>query len=274
MSVTCLICNKVFSKLAPAHIKTHNMSVSTYREKFPEAIFVDINAQSYIEKANMIHESKYDYTLTKFNRTTDVVKIICPTHGEFLQQLNSHIDSKQGCPRCSHNFPYNLVDIQERSKAKYGDQYTILGPFLGNKKPLNIICHISNHGSFTISSAEVHFRKNGGCQKCALLIRMDGLKPGSISKAETKWLNSLNVPIRQHRLIINEKLIIVDGFDPTTNTVYEYHGSYWHGNPLIYTSTDINTVVGLTFGELYQRTIERENQIKTQYNLVVLWSPT
>lgn len=26
----------------------------------------------------------------------------------------------------------------------------------------------------------------------------------------------------------------VDGFCEQTNTVYEYHGDYWHGNPDIY----------------------------------------
>jgi hypothetical protein len=53
----------------------------------------------------------------------------------------------------------------------------------------------------------------------------------------------------------------VDGCCHGTNTSYEYHG-----NPSIYDPTDINKVTGKTFGELYVRTIERDNKIREMGN--------
>jgi asparagine N-glycosylation enzyme membrane subunit Stt3 len=76
---------------------------------------------------------------------------------------------------------------------------------------------------------------------------------------------------RQEKIIVNNNIFLVDGFDPLTNTVYEYYGSYWHGNPEKYSPNDVNPRIGKTFGELYQHTINRENQIKQFYNLITLW---
>jgi hypothetical protein len=63
-----------------------------------------------------------------------------------------------------------------------------------------------------------------------------------------------------------------DGYCLETNTIYEFHGDYWHGNPLIYAPEEINEVSGKSMGELYQKTIERENLIQSLgFNLVVMW---
>ncbi len=63
-----------------------------------------------------------------------------------------------------------------------------------------------------------------------------------------------------------------DGYCKETNTVYEFHGDYWHGNPDVYDFDVINESTNCTMGELYQRTIEREQIIKELgYNLVSIW---
>jgi hypothetical protein len=60
----------------------------------------------------------------------------------------------------------------------------------------------------------------------------------------------------------------VNGFDPATNTMYECHGSFWHGNPAKYSPEEVNTKVGKTFGALYQSTLIREDIIKKNYQLI------
>ncbi|MGI0076333.1 MAG: DUF7487 domain-containing protein [Nitrosopumilaceae archaeon] len=64
-----------------------------------------------------------------------------------------------------------------------------------------------------------------------------------------------------------------DGYCKETNTIYEFHGDIWHGNPEIYESHEIcNPFSDLTAGELYQKTLERENKIRELgYNLIVMW---
>lgn len=94
--------------------------------------------------------------------------------------------------------------------------------------------------------------------------------------AERLWLDSLGIPNDQlHRTVnlrLDDKKCLVDGYDPTTNTVYEFHGDFWHGNPEVYDSDKMNPLVKKTFGQLYQRTLDKDNLIRSHgYNLVIIW---
>jgi hypothetical protein len=63
-----------------------------------------------------------------------------------------------------------------------------------------------------------------------------------------------------------------DGYSGIINTVFEFHGDFWHGNPKIYDKNKVNPRNGLTFGELYNRTILKSNFIKDKgYNLIEIW---
>lgn len=55
--------------------------------------------QYFIEKANTVHNNKYDYSMTDYVNSMTKVKIICPEHGEFEQRANSHTNG-DGCPEC------------------------------------------------------------------------------------------------------------------------------------------------------------------------------
>jgi len=65
----------------------------------------------------------------------------------------------------------------------------------------------------------------------------------------------------------------VDGFCMKTNTVFEYHGDFWHGNPNIYKQDVYHPVIkDKTFGDIYAKTLQRDKQIKQKgYNLIVKW---
>jgi hypothetical protein len=69
---------------------------------------------------------------------------------------------------------------------------------------------------------------------------------------------------------ISDSKFKADSYCEETNTIYKFHGDYWHGNPKIYDQND-TTYFGKKFGELYQKTIDREKLIKVKgYNLVVM----
>jgi hypothetical protein len=224
---------------------------------------------SYIEKANIIHNSSYDYSEVEYKNSYTKIKIKCSTHGVFLQRPCDHINHKHGCPKCVHNFPYDHTDFVAKSVNRYGNKYSVITEYAGMKHPISISCNI--HGLFNLKKAEAHLIGTGGCPSCWYDGRLANLKPGNISKVETKWLDSLNVPLRQHSITLDSRTIVVDGFDPFTNTVYECYGSFWHGNPTIYQSNQINVKVGKTFGELYNNTMLREQAIRTTYNLITIW---
>ena len=66
--------------------------------------------------------------------------------------------------------------------------------------------------------------------------------------------------------------IIVDGYNPQTNTIYEFHGDFWHGNPARYDLNEMNVIVNKTFGQLLEKTQKRSRLIKSyDYNLVSIW---
>ncbi len=70
----------------------------------------------------------------------------------------------------------------------------------------------------------------------------------------------------------NGRLARVDGFCQETNTVYEFYGDYYHGNPKKYNSEEYNKTVKKTHGELYENTMKREQAIKSLgFNVVCIW---
>jgi hypothetical protein len=58
-------------------------------------------------------------------------------------------------------------------------------------------------------------------------------------------------------LAIKNSLYHADGYCDETLTIYEFYGSYWHGDPKIYNPKKINAHNGKSFGELYQNTLKK-----------------
>lgn len=113
-------------------------------------------------------------------------------------------------------------------------------------------------------------------------------KPGSgcplcpnkcYSKVQIAWLNKImneiNINI-VHAENGSEFYIPtighVDGYCHETKTVYEFHGTFYHGHPSKYNPNEINPVSKKTYGELYRKTLERDEKIRSLgYNLITMW---
>lgn len=63
---------------------------------------------TFILKANRIHNSKYDYSLFDYKSAHHKSKIICPIHGVFEQSADSHIHG-HGCSKCRDESRKHLV---------------------------------------------------------------------------------------------------------------------------------------------------------------------
>lgn len=117
---------------------------------------------------------------------------------------------------------------------------------------------------------EIAYRTKSGIGRCP------NCYTSNVSKMEIAWLKSLNNNnlIFSHRIERNDNnsFYITDGFDPVTNTIYEFNGGLFHGDPRIYKPEDINPISHNSFGELYRMTMERENNLRQMgYNIVVMW---
>jgi hypothetical protein len=257
-----IICKEhgIFEQIPINHLKGQNCPICSNRFKFTN--------EDFIKKAQKIHGFKYDYTEINYKNSQTKIKILCKQHGYFYQMPLNHLKGNQ-CYKCS-NIVRNNEDFIEKANIIHKNIYmyekTI---YISTRKKVIITCKI--HGDF-IQLPNDHL--NGcGCQKCSV---------GNYSKMCIKWLNKImekeNIFIQhaenlgEKEIIINKKNIKFDGYCEKTNTVYEFNGDFWHGNPKKYKSTDINPLNKKTFGELYNDTIERENIIKRLgYNLITIW---
>jgi len=99
------------------------------------------------------------------------------------------------------------------------------------------------------------------------------------SKLQIEWLNTIMKHEDKNILHAENEgeyhiqgVGSVDGFHVETNTVYEFHGDFYHGHPSKYKSDDINPFIGKSYGELYAKTLNRDKLIvKLGYNLVSMW---
>jgi very-short-patch-repair endonuclease len=83
---------------------------------------VKLNLIEFIEKANKIHNDKYDYSKVNYTNNKNNIVIICNQHGEFIQQPYVHLLS-HGCPSCINKTEFKLYtslkDLYPTIKRQY-----------------------------------------------------------------------------------------------------------------------------------------------------------
>jgi hypothetical protein len=224
---------------------------------------------SFTQEAQIAHNYKYTYEKTIYINSKTKIEITCLIHGPFWQIPINHLYKKRGCPKCKGGIKLTTEEFILKASHKFQNKFDYSSVNYKNAQTrITIICPI--HGKFK-QSPMVHLQSTYGCKKCFL----ENFDQG-ISKSSQIWLNSLNNSNieREYEFQINNRHIIVDGFDKTTNTIYEYYGSFWHGNPKIYNPDDINKVCNKKFGDLYKETINRELILINQgYKLITIWGP-
>lgn len=65
-------------------------------------ISTKMNTDKFIDKSNLKHGYKYDYSNVKYVDSTTKITIVCLKHGKFEQQPNNHLFG-QGCPLCKES---------------------------------------------------------------------------------------------------------------------------------------------------------------------------
>lgn len=219
------------------------------------------NILDFIERSNEIHNNVYDYSKYIYSSYNNNSVIVCKIHGDFLQAPHNHLKG-QGCPKCNGGISYILQDFIDKSNKVHNFKYNY-DKCEYVKSNIKVIITCEKHGDF-MQKPNNHLSKKYGCPKCGFII----------SKVENDWLDNLNIPLEFRQKTINNKDIYcrVDAYDPIRNVIYEFYGDFWHGNPNIYKSDEINPVNKLSFGELYSNTIDKENKLKLLgYNIVSIW---
>lgn len=221
-----------------------------------------MSTETFIEKAKYIHNGVYDYSSTVYTRSNEKLKIKCKKHGEFEQTPNNHL-SKHGCPNCStelkkKRYTHSTSNFIKKARKVHGKFYDYsLVKYSGSFNKVEIICPI--HGRFMQAPSSHLFGAN--CPKCVHVI----------SKLETEFLDFIGIKNRNYYLP-EWKAKPVDGFDKKTNTVYEFLGDYWHGNPKKYNPDDIHPHRKIAFKNLYNDTFKLFDRIKEKgYRINYIW---
>ena len=158
------------------------------------------------------------------------------------------------------------VDILRRGIKKLREDFIKLE----NIDPLRYI---------TIASVCMTIYRSNYMPNKTIAIVPEYTKTDNYSKMSIMWLNyvsttkGLNI---QHainggekKLTIDDKTYKVDGFCNETNTVYQFHGCFWHGCPNCYRPNIINSKNQRDMGTLNDLTIEKRENIKSAgYNYV------
>lgn len=232
-----------------------------------------------ITRGKEIHGDKYDYSRIKADDIRGAkckVPISCLTCGHsWLQVIDKHINRSAGCKICSRREPWSLNRFLIAAHSIHGDKYNYNNVTEEQIKSCTsrilIYCRkCQKSWSPTITH---HINNKSKCPNCAI--------SRGYSRGQIEWLEEImeneDIDI-QYALSPEKEYYIqgvgrVDGYCAENNTVYEYHGSFWHGNPEKYDPNDVNPISGKPYGELYNKTIRRDQMIKDMgYDLVVRWN--
>lgn len=194
-----------------------------------------LTTEKFIEKSKLIHIDKYDYSKVDYKYSNENIIIICKKHGNFLQTPHSHLNSN-GCSKCSDCYKLTTKEFIEKSKLIHIDKYDYSKVnYKYSNENVIIVCKI--HGEF-LQTPSNHYYNGTGCPNCY----------HNYSKPSIIWLNFLskfyNINIihaeNANEFIIPKTKFRADGYCKENNTIYEFHGDFWHGNPNIYNQDEIN----------------------------------
>lgn len=119
--------------------------------------------EGFISEARKIHGDKYDYSKVKYVNEKTPITIICPVHGEFKMQPNSHLNGR-GCRKCAGKEPLTNESFIKKAREVHGNKYGYdKVEIVNNSTPVIITCPI--HGDFKMTP---HNHLNGqNCAKCS-----------------------------------------------------------------------------------------------------------
>lgn len=215
----------------------------------------------FINHSNKIHNNYYNYNKVLYKNNKENIIITCPKHGDFNQIPQHHLNG-HGCPICAPKKENKSNDVFITQSSKIHDnKYHYNDSYKGAHIPINIVCPI--HGTFS-QTPNSHL-KGRGCPDCQW---------GNSSKMEKNWLDILNIDkiYRNVFIKIDGRIYKFDAYIPETNTIYEFYGDFWHGNPRKYTDGEYNLKNKISFSDLYKRTIDREEFLKSKgYKIISIW---
>ena len=170
--------------------------------------------KDFIEKAELIHENKYNYSLIKsYNNGKDKIPIICPKHGLFYQRAEDHL-AGHGCKKCyKSKLEDEIINFLEENHINY--EYRLKNKFECSELDFYlpefnvcIECQGLQHfkpvdfGGKGIEYAKREFKK---------IIKNDKLKLNNTKKYNIKMLYFSNIKIDfPYKVFTNKEELLIE----------------------------------------------------------------
>jgi hypothetical protein len=188
---------------------------------------ITLTKEQFIEKANRIHNNKYDYKLINYKNASTKIIINCPIHGLFKQKPNAHIYAKKGCKKCGHEKTNKLLTLTKEQFIEKANKihnnkydYTFVN-YIGCFIKIKIKC--PKHGLYEQTPHNHLCGK--GCPKCSHLT----------SKAQKEIYETIKQ--YESNIELNNKTIIrpyeLDIYLPNQKLAIEYNGIYYHSSKFL-----------------------------------------
>lgn len=157
-----------------------------------------ITREIFIERSNLKHEYKYDYSKVIYNKAKIKVIITCKIHGDFEKTPDKHLQGN-GCPKCSHHVSNSEIEVQKFVKS-IGCEIETNNRKILNGKELDIFIPSLNK-AIEFNGKYWHYNENFKPGKHALksnLCREKGIKLLHIR--EDLWLKDKE---KMKKIIVN-----------------------------------------------------------------------
>ena len=185
-----------------------------------------ISVISLINKFNVIHNNKYDYSMVSYTRMSDKVKIICKIHGIFEQSPSNHL--YKGCRKCGYEKIGNIFrkkgdEFISESKSLFKDVFDYdRTKYIDWKTRVILTCKI--HGDFKVIP-NLHI-KGKGCSKCKVEEKKIYRKNITVDKLKIKQQNFITKSSITHDNFYNYNKVIYKGSTHPVSIICPTHGEF------------------------------------------------
>ena len=171
---------------------------------------------SLIDKFKLVHGEKYNYSLVEYINYDANIKILCKSHGIFLQTPRHHLKG-HGCSECVGLKKLTNETFIKKSQNIHGliYDYSLVNYINNNNNKVDLVCPI--HGKFEIRPND-HLNKKVGCSIC---------KESGGENIIRSYLKENNIPFLSQKRFKNckdKRTLPFDFYLPDYNICIEYDG--------------------------------------------------
>lgn len=182
--------------------------------------------ETFIKKANEVHNNFYNYDKVEIKSITDKVIITCPKHGDFNQKASNHINIKNGCPKCNGGVLIDTEEYINRAILKHGDKFNYSKTeYIHSHKKVKISCE--KHGEFE-QTASMHLKNIYSCPYCVAELTSSQAEKEIVSFIKEYYSGEIKTNDRDTFGYKEIDILI-----PEFNLAIEFNGNYWHTEAIV-----------------------------------------